>query len=88
MKVLMIGSHMCQDTLFAVIQLRNAGIQIDFRDIHAGFPGLLELLSVRESSPLYDAVRAEGGLGIPYFRMEDGTETLDLQEVLNKASAE
>lgn len=84
MKVTMIGSHMCQDTLYALMKLKAAGAEVDFMDIHAGFPGLKAFLQVRDTSPLYEEVKRKGNLGIPYFRMEDGTETLDVNEVLAK----
>lgn len=85
MKVTMIGSHMCQDTLYALMLLKHAGVNVDFHDIHAGFPALMDYLKLRENSPLYESVRENGRLGIPFFRLEDGTETLDVNEVLAKA---
>ena len=84
MKVTMIGSHLCPDTLYALIQLKAAGVEVDFHDIHAGFPGLKEYLHVRENSSLYEEVKQKGNLGIPYFCLEDGAETLDVREVLER----
>lgn len=31
---------------------------------------------------LYDAVKQNDGIGMPLFRMEDGTDTLDLAQVM------
>lgn len=39
-------------------------------------------LAVREQNEMYESVRRAGGIGIPYFELEDGTGTLDLNEVL------
>lgn len=84
MKVTVIGSHLCQDTLYALCKLREKNVEIDFKDISAALPDLKVYLAIRESEPQYEAVRAGGGIGIPFFVLEDGTKTLDLEEVLNK----
>ena len=84
MKVTMIGSHLCQDTLYALMQLKAAGVEVDFQDIHSGFSGLREYLAVRDGSLLYREVKCSGKLGIPYLRLEDGSETLDVREVLER----
>ena len=39
-------------------------------------------MALRESEPLYDAVRQGGGIGIPCFVLENGEKTLDLGKVL------
>ena len=84
MKVTVIGSHLCQDTLYALYKLREKNVEIDFKDISAALPDLKVYLAIRESEPQYEAVRAGGGIGIPFFVLEDGTKTLDLEDVLNK----
>lgn len=55
-----------------------------FRNLSASLPDLKAYLAVRESCGLYDKVRQAGGIGIPFFEMEDGTRTMDLDEVLAK----
>ncbi|MCJ7855776.1 glutaredoxin [Lachnospiraceae bacterium NSJ-143] len=84
MKITVIGSHLCPDTLFALNKLKEANADIDFLDISSNLPDLKVYLSVRERSPLYNTVRENGGIGIPYFSMGDGTETLDINTVLKK----
>ena len=39
-----------------------------------------QYLAVREQNEMYESVRRAGGIGIPYFELEDGTGTLDLNE--------
>ena len=39
-------------------------------------------LALRDSDPHYEAVKKNGGIGIPAFVLEDGTVTLDLGDVL------
>ncbi|MEW4414599.1 glutaredoxin [Clostridium sp. AN503] len=84
MKVIVIGSHLCPDTLYALCRLREKNAEIDFKDLSASLPDLKAYLAVRETEPQYEAVRAGGGIGIPFFALEDGTKTLDLDEVLKK----
>lgn len=86
MKVIVIGSHLCADTLDALNKLKEINADIDFKNLSDSLPALKDFLCVRESSALYDAVREEGGIGIPFFELEDGTQTLDLNVVLKKLS--
>lgn len=84
MKVKVIGSHLCPDTLYALCRLREDNVDMDFKNLSASLPDLKEYLAVRENNALYEAVRAGGGIGIPFFELEDGTTTMDLNEVLAK----
>lgn len=84
MKVKVIGSHLCPDTLYALCKLSEKHIDMEFKNLSASLPDLKEYLAARDSDPLYEAVKAGGGIGIPYFVLEDGSTTLDLDEVLAK----
>ena len=79
MKITVIGSHLCPDTLYALCRLREKNAEMDFRNLSASLPDLKAYLA-----GLYDKVRQAGGIGIPFFEMEDGTRTMDLDEVLAK----
>ena len=78
MKVTVIGSHLCPDTLYALCKLTEKQADIDFKNL----PDLKQYLEVREQNEMYESVRRAGGIGIPYFELEDGTGTLDLNEVM------
>ena len=82
MKVTVIGSHLCPDTLYALNKLSEAKADIEFKNLSASLPDLKAYLALRESSPLYESVRENGSIGIPAFVLEDGTVTLDLADVL------
>lgn len=84
MKVIIIGSHLCPDTLYALNKLKEKKADVDFRNISASFPALKDYLHNRENNALYDVVRKAGGIGIPFFELEDGTQTLELDAVLNR----
>ena len=82
MKITVIGSHLCPDTLYALCKLREANIDVDFQNLSASLPDLKAYLAVRESDPMYEAVRKNGGIGITCFIFEDGRRTLDLDQGL------
>ena len=56
------------------------GFEAEFVDITANTANLKEFLAIRDSEPMYDAVRARGGIGIPLFVNDDGTKTFDFNE--------
>ena len=82
MKVTVIGSHLCPDTLYALNKLSGAKADIEFKNLSASLPDLEAYLALRDSDPHYEAVKQSGGIGIPAFVLEDGTVTLDLGDVL------
>lgn len=82
MKVTVIGSHLCPDTLYALNKLVEAGIEIEFKNLSASLPDLKVYLNLRDTEPMYEKVKAGGGIGIPFFILEDGTKTMDLKDVL------
>lgn len=85
MKVKVIGSHLCPDTLYALYRLSEKHVDMEFKNLSASLPDLKEYLAARDSDPLYEAVKAGGGIGIPFFVLEDGSTTMDLDEVLKRA---
>ena len=67
MKVTVIGSHLCPDTLYALNRLAGAGAEVEFKDILSCHAALQDYLQIRESSPLYAEIRgaAPGGWASP-----------------------
>ncbi len=86
MKLTLIGSHLCQDTLYALNKLKDCGAKIDFQNISASFPALKMFLNARENNEKFREVKRNGGIGIPFMIFEDGTETFSLDEALKKIS--
>lgn len=84
MKVTVIGSHLCPDTLYALNKLVENKADISFKNLSASLPDLKVYLAARESEKMYEEIRQNGGIGIPLFELEDGTKTMDLEEVLAK----
>ena len=87
MTVTVIGSHMCPNTLYSLNKLKDAGADIDFQDISGSLSSLKTFLGIRERSPLFDRVKEAGKIGLPFMILEDGTETLSLDEALEKCRA-
>ncbi len=82
MKVTVVGSHLCPDTLYALNKLVEAKADIEFKNMSASLPDLKVYLALRDSEAMYENVKKNGGIGIPCFILEDGTKTMDLAEVL------
>lgn len=82
MKITVIGSHLCPDTLYALNELVEAGREIEFKNLSASLPDLKAYLALRDSEAMYQPVKEGGGIGIPCFILEDGTKTMDLNAVL------
>ena len=82
MKVTVLGSHLCPDTMYALMKLKEAGADMDFKNISSEFPALKAFLKERETNELYVSVRENGGIGMPFFTLENGTQTFDLELVL------
>lgn len=51
MKVTVIGSHLCPDTLYALNRLSEAKAEIDFKNLSASLPDLKVYLALRQDSP-------------------------------------
>lgn len=82
MKITVIDSHLCPDTLYALNRLTQAGVETGFQDILSCHAALLTYLNIRETSELYADIRGTQRLGVPCFQREDGSLTLDLSEIL------
>lgn len=82
MKITVIGSHLCPDTLYALNRLMEAGVEVDYQDILSCHAALRTYLNIRETSDLYADIRGTQRLGVPCFRREDGSMTLELKDIL------
>ncbi|MGL4763938.1 MAG: hypothetical protein ACRC2N_02700 [Aeromonas sp.] len=81
MKIIVIGSHLCPDTIYALYKLKENKVDFDFKDISSSFPALKEYLNIRETNPMYEEVKNKGGLGIPCF-LKGEKVTLNLDDIL------
>ena len=71
------GMKICPDTVECCEALNRAGVEYEFLDFAEKTANLKAFLKLRDSSPLFDSVRQEGGIGIPCIQREDGSITFD-----------
>lgn len=85
MKVIMYGTNACPDCVNAETILKEKNIQYLYLDWTNNIGNLKRFLKLRDTKPLFDSVKEKGAVGIPCFQLEDGTLTLDIEDVLKKA---
>lgn len=76
------GSMLCKDCVACREELDQAGISYDYHDFADDLQNLKCFLSIRDSEPIFNQVKENGGIGIPCICREDGSFTLDWQEFL------
>ena len=76
------GSMLCKDCVQCREDLDKAGVAYEYMDFAENLLHLKEFLAIRERSPLFGAVRENGGIGIPCIIREAGTVTLDWEEFM------
>ncbi len=81
MKVILYGADICPDCVAAKARLsETSGVELDIRDITKSTATLKEFLRYRDRDPLFAPVVEAGRIGIPFFILEDGTETFELDD--------
>lgn len=75
------GSMLCPDCVQCREDLDKAGVEYEYLDFSENLKNLKEFLLLREGS-LFDAIRAEGKIGIPCIQRENGSVTLDWEEFM------
>ena len=82
MKLTVYGTLNCPDTVEALAEYEKRGVQVDFRDIDKSVATLKEFLTLRDTEAVFAPVRERHSVGVPCVIKEDGTITLDWEEVL------
>ncbi len=83
MNIKVYGSNVCPATMRFVSLLTENGIMPQFINVTGSINLLKEFMTFRDTSPLYDGVRGSGAIGFPLIRLEDGTWTRDVNQVLS-----
>ncbi len=77
------GAQICIDCrIYREIQ-KKRGFAAEFIEITEDTGKLKEFLARRDREPVFQTVREQGGIGIPYFVNEDGRTTLDIDEAFS-----
>lgn len=82
--ILIYGMPACPDCAYLDEQIEG---NTHYKKINIGekTADLKAFLKIRDTETIFDAVRENGGIGIPCFVLEDGTVTLDPAEAGLKA---
>lgn len=84
MKVTMYGTEICGDCITAKQQLKgNPNIELDYKNITENTSILKEFLAFRDKNEMFTTIKEKGNIGIPFFILEDGTETFDILEFVD-----
>ena len=73
------GSKQCPDTMACLSALSKSGTPHEFRDI-ADLSVLKEFLKYRDTISMFDQVKANGGVGIPFIVQDNGQFTFEWTE--------
>ena len=71
------GSMLCPDCVQCRADLDAAGVDYEYLDFAEHLKNLKEFLEIRENNPIFDCVKAKGGIGIPCILDDQGNVTLD-----------
>ena len=76
------SSELCPDCRECKANFDAHGIKYQMIDINESLRNLKEFLALRDALPVFDEIKAAGGIGIPALVTEDGTVTLDWEGYL------
>lgn len=85
MKVIMYGTNACGDCVEAEKLLKEKGIRYLYLEWTDNIGYLKRFLKLRDEQPLFEEVKKKNAIGIPCFQFEDGTLTLDVEDVISRA---
>ncbi len=89
MRITMYGAEICPDCVEAKKQLSaDQGIELDYRNIIESTKILKEFLAYRDHESVFKQIKEEGKIGIPFFVLEDGTKTFELEGYISKEACE
>ena len=89
MRITMYGAEICVDCVEAKKQLSAyQGIELDYRNITESTKLLKEFLAYRDHEAIFKQIKEEGRIGIPFFVLEDGTKTFELEDYISKEEVE
>ena len=84
MKLTMYGAPICGDCVAAKEALQKLStVELDYRNITESTTLLKEFLKYRDTEPMFDSIKADGKIGIPFFLLEDGTKTFDIESYVD-----
>lgn len=87
MKVIMYGAEICSDCVKAKKGLTALNdIELEYKNIIGDTSTLKEFLAYRDNDSIFQEVKKSGKIGIPFFILENGEKTLDIDQYVNMPS--
>lgn len=83
MKVTIYGMHKCINCRETMELFNSKKISYDFIEITDSTTTMKEFLKYRDNEKLFEEVKKENKIGIPFFVFEDGFKTLDIDKAIN-----
>jgi glutaredoxin-related protein len=85
-KIIVYGSPLCPGCVEAKDYLMEKGIEFVYQDITGDLGAMKRFLKIRDTNPLYEEVKAKGGIGIPTVLIDEelyiGPEKEELERLL------
>lgn len=87
-KLIVYGSMLCPDCVEAERVLNERRITHEFINITDSMANLKAFLAYRDRKTIFADIRTAGRVGIPFFVLESGTLTFDLETAIGAVSKE
>ena len=68
--------------------LKEKGIQYLYMEFSDNIGYLKRFLTLRDTNPIFDEVKENHWVGVPCFQFQDGSLSLDIDEVVKRAEEE
>ena len=79
------GSELCFKCRDCKAAFDEKGIDYEFFDINESLDNLKVFLKYRDTNPLFDEAKQEGRIGLPCIIREDGSITMNWQQIAENA---
>ncbi|WP_167954692.1 glutaredoxin [Anaerosporobacter faecicola] len=87
MKVIMYGAPICGECVAAKERLLACNeVELEYRNIVESTTIMKEFLSIRDHDILFQEIKEQGKIGIPFFLLEDGTKTFTIEDYVSLAA--
>lgn len=78
------GSMLCPDCVKCRNDLDRAGVKYAYLDFAESLRNLKQFLDIRDHDPAFGQIRESGKIGIPCIVKEDGTVSLDWEDLIKE----
>lgn len=84
MKLVMWGTKTCPDCVRVLEYLKDTDVKYMYIELGDSIMNLKKFIRMRDKEELFDETKKVGDVGVPCFKLEDGTLTLDWESVKSK----